>query len=103
MLTFEGNFHVSHSQMCLYWSLFLVSSGNYTLLLEFLKPYYPDHFSELCIMSPTNSCKLLKVSCIVNIVSLLHVHVLTTILAILAEVSYKGHVTKTSRTSGNVK
>jgi len=46
-------------------------------------------------MSPTNVYTHLKVYYIVNIVSLLHVHVLTTLFSILGKVSYKGHITKT--------
>jgi len=33
----------------------------------------------------------------------MHVHVLTTLLAILGKVSYKGHITKMSRTNAYVK
>jgi hypothetical protein len=53
-------------------------------------------------MSPTNAYKHLKISYVVNIVSLLHVHVWTTLSAFLGKVSYKEHITKTSRTNVNV-
>ena len=43
----------------------------------------------------TNAYKHLKVSYIINILSLLHVHVLATLVAILREASYKGYIMKT--------
>jgi hypothetical protein len=50
-------------------------------------------------MKPTNAYKHLRVYYITNIVSLLHVHVSATLVAILREVSYKGHITITLRTN----
>lgn len=50
-------------------------------------------------MKPTNAYKHLRVYYITNTVSLLHVHVSATLVAILREVSYKGHITITLRTN----
>jgi hypothetical protein len=51
----------------------------------------------------TNAYRHLKVSYITNKVSLLHVHVLATLVAILREVNYTGHITETPRTNAYVK
>jgi hypothetical protein len=51
----------------------------------------------------TNAYRYLKVSYIINKVSLLHVHVLATLVAILRELYYAGYITVTSRTNANVK
>jgi hypothetical protein len=50
-------------------------------------------------IKPTNAYQHLRVSCIINIMNPLHVHVSATLVAIFREVSYKGYVTKTSRDS----
>jgi hypothetical protein len=49
-------------------------------------------------MQPTNAYKHLSVYYIINILSLLHVHVSAPTVVILREVSYKGHIIKTLRT-----
>jgi hypothetical protein len=56
---------------------------------------YKTFFYSEMEMKPTNVYKHLKVSYVINIVSLLHVHVSATLVAILREVSYKGYITKT--------
>jgi hypothetical protein len=54
-------------------------------------------------MKRTNAYRHLKVPYIINKVSLLHVHVLATLVAILREVYYMGYIAETSRTNANAK
>jgi len=54
-------------------------------------------------MKRTNAYRHLKVYYIINKVSLLHAHVLATLVAILREVYYIGCITETSRTNASVK
>jgi len=53
-------------------------------------------------VKPTNTYKHLRVSYIINIVNLLRAHVSTILVAILREVSCKGHITKIARTSAEM-
>jgi hypothetical protein len=54
-------------------------------------------------MKPINAYKHLKVSYIINILNLLHVRVSATLMVILRDKSDRGYITKTLRTSANLK
>jgi len=90
--------HSFKEDLCLHLVPRFRMCGSTWITLPLYLPYhigYKTFFYTDMEIKPTNAYQHLKVSYITNILSLLHVHVSATLVAILREVSYKGYITKT--------